>query len=231
MILILFPLLYCAAFVLGGAPTTFEWYLIPLTWCCLTLGVIGIRELWLMLAAYGRAYGVPGWTPKMILGVCLAMIGSGLVASSRDSMRQNSLNQANENATRRRIGYWLREHTPDDATVAMEALGYQGALSKRKVYDLAGLISPEVLKIRRESTNNGKVYRRVIEEMDPDYLVLRSFEVDEGTARGGEPMFETEEQRADFLSRYEEIQRYTAPYPELWGSNASLTLYGKRAGG
>ena len=231
MVLILFPLLYCAAFFLGGAPTTFEWYLIPFTWCCLILGVIGVRELWLMLVAYAREYAVPGWTPKVILAICLVMIGAGFLVSSRDSMRQNSLNQANENATRRRIGYWLRDHTSDDATVAMEALGYQGALSKRKVYDLAGLISPEVLRIRRESENNGQVYRRVIEELDPDYLVFRSFEVDEGIARGGGAMFATDEERADFFSRYEVIHRYVAPYAELWGNNARLTLYGRRKEG
>jgi hypothetical protein len=217
--------------VLGGAPTTFDWYLIPFTWSLLILGVIGLRELSLMLSAYGRAYSVPVWAPKAILAACFVMIGAGLVVSSWNSMHRYSLNQVNEDATRRRIGYWLRDHTPDGATVAMEALGYQGALSERRVYDLAGLISPEVSRIRRESEDNGQVYRRVIEEMNPDYLVLRSFEVDGGTARGGGPMFENDEQRAEFFSHYREIRRYTAPYPDLWGSNASLTLYEKKAGG
>jgi hypothetical protein len=228
VILILFPLLYGTAFVLGGAPTTFRWYLIPFLWCCVSLGVIGFRELWLMLTAYGKSYGLPPWAPRVILGICVAMVGAGLVVTSWESMRFHRHSQANENATRRRIGVWLRENTADDATVAMEALGYQGALSRRKVYDLAGLISPDVLRVRRQSANDGEVYRRVIEEMSPDYLVLRSFEVDEGTARDGSPTFETAQQRAEFFSRYEEIRRYSAPYPALWGNNAHLTLFGNK---
>jgi hypothetical protein len=228
MTLVWFPLLYCAAFVLGGAPTTFRWYLMPFMWCCVALGVIGIRELWLILAAYGQSYGLPRWAPRLMLGVNLAMIGTGLVVTSWSSTRFHRDSQANENATRRGIGEWLREHTADDATVAMEALGYQGALSRRTVYDLAGLISPDVLTIRRQSAHNGEVYRRVLEEMSPDYLVLRSFEVDEGTARGGGRTFETSKQRADFFLQYEEIRRYAAPYPELWGNNAHLTLFGKK---
>jgi len=228
MILILFPVLYCIAFVLGGAPTTFRWYLIPFLWCCVSLGVIGLRELWLMLAAYRQSYRLPPWAPRVILGICVAMVGAGLVVTSWESIRFHRYSQANENATRRRIGDWLREHTAPDATVAMEALGYQGALSRRTVYDLAGLISPDVLRIRRQSANDGEVYRRVIEEMSPDYLVLRSFEVDGGIARDGAPTFATAKQRADFFSRYEEIQRYSAPYPGLWGNNAHLTLFGKK---
>ncbi|RPH76166.1 MAG: hypothetical protein EHM80_15190, partial [Nitrospiraceae bacterium] len=50
LVIMLFPFLYGASFYLGGAPFSFAWYLVPFTWCCLILGVIGGQELWLMLA-------------------------------------------------------------------------------------------------------------------------------------------------------------------------------------
>lgn len=64
--------------------------------------------------------------------------------------------QINENGLRRVIGDWLKGHTPPRAVIAMEAVGYQAYYSDRTVIDLAGLVSPAVVAIRRGTGSNAE---------------------------------------------------------------------------
>ena len=136
--------------------------------------------------------------------------------------------QTNETGARRRIGEWLAENTPVGSSVAMEAIGYQASYSRRRVIDLAGLVSPEVVRLTQESRSNAEAFRRILDELSPDYLVLRSFEVDANRHFHGGPLFETPRQAIAFFSRYEEATRFTAPIPDLWGDTARLTIFKRR---
>jgi hypothetical protein len=48
------------------------------------------------------------------------------------------------------MGYWLRDNTPEDAVVAALDIGALGFASDRRVLDLMGLVSPEILELGRE---------------------------------------------------------------------------------
>jgi hypothetical protein len=45
------------------------------------------------------------------------------------------------------IGKWLRDNTPEGSTVVMPDIGAVGYFSQRKIFDTAGLISPEVIPL------------------------------------------------------------------------------------
>ena len=96
--------------------------------------------------------------------------------------------------------------------VATEAIGYQGYYSKRRIIDLAGLTSREVVSASRESRrNSAATFHRVLKRTRPDYIVLRSFEVDQNRAFHGGRLFQTRAQRSYFDETYVELQRFQVP--------------------
>jgi len=48
------------------------------------------------------------------------------------------------------MGYWLRDNTPEETVVAALDIGALGYASERRVLDLMGLVSPEILALGRE---------------------------------------------------------------------------------
>jgi hypothetical protein len=113
----------------------------------------------------------------------------------------------------------------------MEAIGYQGFYSDRRVIDLAGLVSPAVVAIHRASASHAGAFSRILTQLQPDYIVLRSFEVDRNRDFHGGPLFETAGQRAAFDSRYREAHRFSAAVPEAWGDLSYVTVYQRTAVG
>jgi hypothetical protein len=136
--------------------------------------------------------------------------------------------QRNQDGLLRAVGVWIDQHAPRDASVAMEAIGYQGTYSHRRVIDLAGLVTPEVVRIRQQASSNTAGFHAILDELRPDYLVLRSFEVDRNRLFGGGPTFETQAQADRFAMRYEEAARFEAPLPELWGPLSFVTVFRRR---
>ncbi|HLB65813.1 MAG TPA: hypothetical protein VJJ46_13300 [Anaerolineales bacterium] len=49
-----------------------------------------------------------------------------------------------------RVAHWVRENTPPDALVAAHDIGALGYYGERRLIDLAGLVSPEVIPILRD---------------------------------------------------------------------------------
>ena len=80
-------------------------------------------------------------------------------------------------------GDWLRENTPEDAVVAALDIGLLGYTSERRVLDLMGLVSPEILELGRR-----KGFQEMVRDGDwllsgrdagsgpPDYFVDRAEE-------------------------------------------------------
>lgn len=216
-------LLLPICFYLGHAPR-FEWYLVPIVWGSVALSALAAQ----------------GLVPALLRGPVVARAAGGLLAlalavglgwQDLGTATRERLRQENEDGARRAVGEWLRSHTASDASVAMEAIGYQGTHAHRRVIDLAGLVSPEVVAIARRDPDNARRFHDVLAELQPDYLVLRSFEVDENRHFHGGPLLATPEQAAFFHARYAEAARFEAPHPELWGSRSRLTVYEKRANG
>jgi hypothetical protein len=109
----------------------------------------------------------------------------------------------------------------------MEAIGYQGYFSRRHVIDMAGLVTPRVVEFKRSSGKNGLVFKRITTELKPDYIILRSFEVDQNHHFNGGKLFLTEADRKAFFRDYHELRRFLAPHPALAPEVTHLTVYGR----
>jgi arabinofuranosyltransferase len=223
-VLLVFPMAYGALFYFGRAPM-FAWYLTPPLWTCLLLIAIGFESLATLIGSRVAQDSDSSLTRKWLL---VTMIGAFIVLQNWSGLGRQKKYQENENGMRRVVGVWLRENTPPQATVAMEAIGYQGYYSDRRVIDMAGLVSPEVVALRRVSKSNAELFYQLQSQLKPDYLVLRSFEVDENRHFHGGAIFENDTQREYFQEHFSELQRFDAPHPELMGENGHLTVYGRR---
>jgi len=223
-LLTVFPPAFACALAAGRAPW-FPWYLVPVTWCGLVLGVLGARELRAMLRVHARTAAWPRATVTVLTAFCALVLALGLGLRDAAAFSYWSRFQQNEDATRARIGLWIASHTKPDAVVAMEAIGYEGTLSHRRVIDLAGVVSPGVVSIQRGSHSNAEAFARVLNTYQPDVVVLRTFEVDSNRHRNGGPLFETTQARADFLSSYARALQVEAPHRDIWQGNASITVW------
>lgn len=203
--------------LLGRAPLGFDWYLAPLLWASLVWGACGAASLW---------RGARGSTSRRwALGIGGSFLALHLLASFGLAWRDQRLQQEQEDGLRRAVGERLRDTLPASASVATEAIGYIGYYSERRVIDLAGLVSPEVVRIRAASASNGEAFARVLSELRPDAVVLRSYEVERNRHFHGGKLFETPEARQEFDRHYRVAARFEGPHPELWGRLGRLTIY------
>jgi hypothetical protein len=222
--LAVFPVLFMGFLWAGRAPM-FQWYMTPAAWCVAILAVIGAAR---GLAATRRLPTPTG--RRLAQGLLALCAASVLVTMARRDLRMAEyarIEQANETGLRRHVGEWLAERLPPDARIAMEAVGYQGTFARRRIIDLAGLISPDVVAIHRRSASNAEAFDGVLRTLRPDAIVLRSFEVEANRHAHGGRLFEAPAQRDSFFAHYAEASRFVAPFPGIWGENARLTVWNR----
>ena len=65
--------------------------------------------------------------------------------------------QIQMNATNRAVGDWVGVHTPEASVLAAKDIGYIGYYSRRKILDLAGLVSPECIPFRAKADFVGPI--------------------------------------------------------------------------
>lgn len=66
------------------------------------------------------------------------------------------------------MGRWMAEHIPPGSRIAVNDVGAIAYFSRRRILDLEGLVSPEVLPYRIYSDRG----LRVVSDMRPDYLAI-----------------------------------------------------------
>jgi hypothetical protein len=216
LVLPAYAILTGALYWAGRAPRMFDWYLVPPLWCCLVLVAVGAG------AAVRRATPLAA---RIVLGLVLVILAGHLAAATRWTWIDQAKNQRAELALRKATAEWLRENTPPDATVATEAIGYLGWYSGRPILDLAGLTSPEIVRLRREHGTPGRAFRAAVRELAPDVIVLRSFEVDANRAWHGGPLFDSRDDASDFAAHYRERKRFAPGDAAFWGPAGSLTVF------
>ena len=150
-----------AAWFLGVAaiyaerlPVTYQYgrYLIPAMPVYFVMGLVGLRALLAKLnSARSRRLGwVLGraWIFSLV-GVWLGFyaIVAGFYA------RDVTIIETEMVATAR----WLAVHTPPDALLAVHDIGAVGYFSERRMVDLAGLISPEIIPIIRDESAGSRL--------------------------------------------------------------------------
>jgi len=223
----LFPPLLCAAYYLGRSPRIFFWYLTPALWCVSTLVVIGAVRVWAAVRDRSRLLRIRRLALGVYIGSILLILLLQLTSAGFRELGYREHMQKYEEGLRRPVGEWLAANTPEGASVATEAIGYQGYYSKRRIIDLAGLTSREVVSASRESRgNSAATFYRVLKRTRPDYIVLRSVEVDLNQAHHGGPLFQSYEQRSYFSETYMELKRFRAP--GFGGPLSYLTVFAKR---
>ena len=106
--------------------------------------------------------------PVLCLFGIFVLMTVNLVLSSYEMLLQQKYI---ENGTRRQIGEWLKHNTAKTDRVYVEALGYIGYFSERKMLDFPGLVSPEVVElVKRDKLN----YASVIDKLQPEWVVART---------------------------------------------------------
>jgi hypothetical protein len=150
----------------NGAP--FPWYLPPVN----LFGLIVLaRAPGTLLAKFGPAESVRMYGGLIQAGIVAGMAGIFLMGCQEMRIQQRAIEQS----VRVPLGQWLAENVAPSETVYSEALGYFGFFGECHMLDWPGLVSPRVVRARRNGHNN---FFMVIPALRPDWLVLRPHEVE-----------------------------------------------------
>jgi len=186
--------------VLGGGLTAVVWVLpAPDRFtrsCSFVLFLILFYQCWLRVQreAYPWYFGPATLLAIVVAGRIAAMMWSrrvwwmrgtavvlcgGLLAVSTVifalSHTQVRIQQTEvEENTRKAIGLWLAENAAPGDSVYLEPIGYIGYYSQLKILDFPGLVSPEVVKARREHKAG---FYELPAILKPKWIVARSNEI------------------------------------------------------
>lgn len=75
----------------------------------------------------------------------------------------------NINAMQVHIGHWVAQNVPPQARLALNDIGAIAYVSRRRVLDLMGLVTPEIIPYRRQG-EEGII--RFVNEQCPDYVIV-----------------------------------------------------------
>jgi arabinofuranosyltransferase len=109
----------------------------------------------------------PTWTRRrgVVAAVWLALALASLVpAATRYGWAVQNIN-----AMQVRLGYWVAANVPRHGRVALNDIGAIGYISRRRVIDLMGLVTPEIIPYRREGESG---VLRFVGEQCPDYVIV-----------------------------------------------------------
>lgn len=135
-------------------------YLIPAMPVFFILGLIGTANIVKIKYTTSR---LPWFAGKLIL---VSMIGVQLVFGIKGAVSYGqdvAIIESEMVAT----AQWMNENTPSDAIIAAHDIGAIGYFSQRRILDLAGLVSPEVIPFIRDETR----LAAYLDEQHASYLV------------------------------------------------------------
>ncbi len=143
-------------------------YLIPL----LTVaGLVGLKEAWAFLRSgldFPLERRLRNWLSRL---VWILVLGNLLVLDLRDG-RNYGENVADINQMHVAMGRWLAANTPTNAVVATNDIGAIAYFSHRRVIDIVGLATPEILGHLQPGVSADIGVLQYLEKVQPDYLVL-----------------------------------------------------------
>jgi hypothetical protein len=124
------------------------------------------QSLWRPIILPVRGMGVA----VLVMTCCVQAILFGLTA--RQMRIQQKVIESNE---RVQIGLWLKDHVQPKDRIYLESLGYIGYFSGGHMIDFPGLVSPEVVRYRR---NLKADQYSMIGFVQPEWIVLRNKEAE-----------------------------------------------------
>jgi len=150
----------------ASLPFPYPWYFPPAA----ILGIIVFVRGFFTLSGHFKTQENRFTVPVIALsGFFLVMMTTLLLTSYEMMLQQKYI----ENGTRKKIGEWLGANTRKDDRIYLEALGYIGYFSDRKMLDYPGLVSPEVVELVKKERLN---YFTLIERLRPEWVVVRILE-------------------------------------------------------
>ena len=166
LVLLVFAVVEAVRLILTRA-TSFAHYSVPTLWGFLVLFGAGLATLWSMRKGFApvarKAYSLA------LLFVLVVGLAQGVMAAFRTQDTQVFRHELALKA----IGLWLRENTPEQATVLLEPLGYIGYYSDRHMFDEVGLVTPQIVALKRKQL----AAPAYIEALTPDYYLIHCDDV------------------------------------------------------
>ncbi|MFZ2655361.1 MAG: hypothetical protein WAX69_10585 [Victivallales bacterium] len=154
------------AVYLSYMPFPYPWYFPPAA----MLGIIVFARGTFMLAGHFKKPENRSAVPVLALSGCFLVMTVTVLLTSYEMMLQQKYI---EDGTRKKIGEWLNKNSARNDRIYVEALGYIGYFSDRKILDWPGLVSPEVVRaVKKEKLD----YTTVIERLRPEWVVARIFD-------------------------------------------------------
>ena len=180
---IVWVLLYYGTMLTSRVPA-FPWYFLPPWPVVIMASAVGGD---MMVCAMGRIAGSylkrsrsgdqtrnhTTMSSVLAAAALVTFIAFGLVHVS--SITQDIARmQFTEDHLRRPLGIWLRDHVAPNERVLLEPIGYAGYYSGRRILDMVGLVSPEVLPYYRTP----HALSGIVSGLRPEWLCLRLSERD-----------------------------------------------------
>ncbi len=173
---ILWLILYYGAMFTSRVPA-FPWYFLPPWPLFISTALIGASGL------FQRAMLRAGTSPSHPLTLSphhpitlsmLALFALAGLLHIPSITGDISAAQNREDTLRRPLGLWLGAHVAPQERVLMEPIGYAGYYSGRRILDMVGLVSPEVLPYYRTP----RALSGIVRGLRPEWLCLRLSERD-----------------------------------------------------
>ena len=113
---------------------------------------------------------VLGWlSVRRLRGAVLVLLLVGLASRLPAGADAYAWGVQNINAMQVELGRWVAAHTPPDTLIALNDLGALSYFGERRVIDLVGLATPEILPYRRQGVDG---LLRYLGRRCPEYLVI-----------------------------------------------------------
>jgi hypothetical protein len=176
-------------------PVIFPWYLPPIALCGL---VVLARSAFELSTLASSRFGLAQAMATGILIILSMGMGTMLgLTAQQMKIQQDVIEKAN----RIPLGLWLAKNVTAGERVYLEPIGYIGFFSGARILDYPGLVTPEVIRLRKERQLE---FASLVPELAPDWIVLRP---DEAALMSRYEYFNQHYARRDAFSVRPEVDR------------------------
>jgi arabinofuranosyltransferase len=144
-------------------------YLIPLIPCNAVIGVVGLLEARRLVQQRSGWRWRGSQTLLAVLASLPVVVGTAWRLPTMARLYARNVDDINQMHVA--IGHWVAEKTPPDALVALNDIGAITYVSGRRVVDLAGLVTPEVVPILRSPDPDARL-AEFLAERDVQYVII-----------------------------------------------------------
>ncbi|MDZ7843569.1 MAG: hypothetical protein U5K99_02010 [Anaerolineales bacterium] len=138
-------------------------YVIPILWGLVILGGLGLGEIWEKL--FSNKNKVRGMFP-LLLSAGLIIL---LIMGFQEANVYKSIQKYRNQMSLKSIGLWINQNTEPQSKIQLEPLGYAGYYSNRYMLDIVGLITPEIVDLKRQGITDPYLY---LYSLNPDLFIV-----------------------------------------------------------